>query len=78
MAEIGITLEVASTRLQEYLDAERDVLRNQSYTMADGRSLTRADLSEIRQGITFWNQQVQSLNPSPRARGRARRGVVMG
>lgn len=52
-----ITLAVAEARLTEYLAAESAALTNQSYTIA-GRSLTRADLSEIREGITYWDSMV--------------------
>lgn len=75
---MSITLEIARERLTLYLDAEAAVLRNQSYTMADGRSLTRANLKEIREGITYWTAQAERANPTPAPRGRARRGVVMG
>ncbi len=42
---------VRSERLRQYLDAERAILSGaQSYTL-EGRSLTRANLSEIRKAI---------------------------
>ena len=50
----GITRQIAEARLTEYLAAEAKVLKNQSYSIG-GRSLTRADLEEIREGITYWN-----------------------
>jgi hypothetical protein len=46
----ALTIDQLRARLQAYLDAEASVLRNQSYTVA-GRSLTRANLTEIRKGI---------------------------
>lgn len=75
MVDVGITLDIADARLKEYLVAERRVLDNQSYEI-EGRKLTRADLQQIREGIVFWQGQVDRLNPSPKkhAVGRVRRG----
>ena len=75
MAVVGITLVVADARLQDYLAAERRVLDNQAYEI-EGRKLTRADLQQIREGIVFWQGQVDRLDPKPvrRAVGRVRRG----
>lgn len=56
----GITLAVAEARLTEYLAAEERVLAGQSYTI-NGRSLSRANLSEIQKGIDTWNNRVQKL-----------------
>lgn len=65
----GITQEVAEAKLQEYLDAETAVLTGQSYSIA-GRSLTRANLSEIRAGIDTWDSRVKSLALKASGRGR--------
>lgn len=76
----GITLEIADTRLQEYLTAEAKVLNGQSARFADGRELTNANLREIREGIAYWSGWVDRLNgtqrvqPALRAVGRMRRG----
>ena len=76
---LGITLEMANERLQLYLAAETKVLQGQSYEFAD-RKLTRADLAEIRAGLTYWSGLVDQLNPVERvlpvrrAVGRVRRG----
>jgi hypothetical protein len=56
----GITLAQAESKLATWLDAEDKVATNQSYSIA-GRSLTRADLSEIRETITYWDNKVQNL-----------------
>lgn len=56
----GITLAQAEARLTEYLAAESKVLAGQSYSI-EGRQLTRANLREIRDGITYWNDLVISL-----------------
>jgi hypothetical protein len=65
----GITLAVAQARLDDYLAAEAAALSGQEYKIA-GRSLTRAKLGEIQQGIDLWNRRVQDL--SRRAGGGAR------
>lgn len=65
----GITHETAEARLQEYLDAESKVLTGQSYTL-QGRSLTRANLSEIREGISTWDQRCKELSAKLGGRGR--------
>lgn len=57
----GITLAEAEAKLAEYMTAETAVLGNQSYSM-EGRSLTRADLAGIQQGITIWNNRAKRLS----------------
>jgi hypothetical protein len=69
----GITLAQAQTQLDAYLAAEIAVLSGQSYEIA-GRKLNRANLAEIQQGITTWNDRVQSLDATASGRGRT---VVM-
>lgn len=61
-----ITLERATVHLQAWLDAELAVSTGQSYSMGS-RSLTRANLSEIRKQITYWENRLATLN------GRGRR-----
>lgn len=61
-----ITLERAKVHLQAWLDAELAVSTGQSYSLGT-RSLTRANLSEIRKQITYWRNEITRLN------GRGRR-----
>lgn len=56
----GITQAQAEAQLALYLAAEASVLQGQAYTIG-GRSLTRADLASIQQGIKTWDERVQSL-----------------
>ena len=56
----GITLAQAEAKLTEYLAAETKVLSGQAYSIA-GRSFTRANLKEIRDGISYWEAKVKSL-----------------
>lgn len=63
-----------------YVTAERIVLTGQAYTIKD-RTLTRADLSEIRQGREEWLTKVRILeaaNPTASGGGgiRVKRTVI--
>lgn len=69
----GITLEQAQAQLAAYLAAETKVLAGQAYEIA-GRKLTRANLAEIRQGITHWDERVKDLS-SRAVRGRGSRCI---
>lgn len=55
-----ISLEQAKARLQMWLEAEAVVATGQSYKIGT-RSLTRASLSDIRQQISFWRNEVAKL-----------------
>ncbi len=50
----------AQARLQMWLDAEEAVSSGQSYSIGD-RSLSRANLSEITDRITYWQRQVDAF-----------------
>jgi hypothetical protein len=67
----GITLADAEAKLQLWMTAETSLATSQSYTIEDGsgnrRQLTRADLSEVRKAIEYWNSKVVGLT---RAAGR--------
>jgi hypothetical protein len=57
----GIDLTTAEARLTEYMNAEERILANQSYSIGE-RTLTRANLKEVRDGIAYWDRQVQRLS----------------
>ena len=67
----GITLVQAEAQLALYLAAEAAVLLNQSYSI-NGRSLTRADLSDIQAGIATWQSRVKALSATASRRSRTR------
>lgn len=67
----GITLQQAENQLAAYLAAETAVLSGQSYSIG-GRSLTRANLSDIRDGIESWNNRVQQLSQAAQGMRRSR------
>lgn len=72
----GITLEQANEHLQAWLTAELEVTTHQSYSIGS-RSLTKADLGEIREQIEYWNNWVIRLTNLKKNKGRncARRVV---
>lgn len=57
----GITQAQAETNLTAWLAASEAVAKSQSYKIGE-RMLTRADASEIREQITFWDNKVKSLD----------------
>ena len=67
----GITLKIAKKELNAWLEAELEVTTNQSYTIGS-RSLTRADLSDIREQIAFWEGKVAALENQEKRGGRNR------
>lgn len=56
----GITLEIAKRHLDAWLEAELTITTGQSYTLGS-RTLTRANLTEIRNSIKFWSDKVNQL-----------------
>lgn len=57
----GITLAQAEAQLAVWLAADSAVATGQSYSVGD-RALTRANAREIRENITFWDEQVKRLS----------------
>lgn len=56
-----IDLTFANQMLTEYQTALSSVLKSQSYTIL-GRTLTRADLKVIQEGLEFWDKKVSQLS----------------
>lgn len=67
-------IEITQQRLNMYREAERAVLLGQSYTIGN-RSLTRANLSEIRKAISDLVEELDQLEGKPR--GYSKRIVMM-
>ena len=65
----GISLEIARKHLSAWLEAELEVTTHQSYTIGS-RSLTKADLADIRQQIEFWKNEVARLENVEKRGGR--------
>jgi hypothetical protein len=70
----AITLAQAQTRLSDWMAADEAVSRGQAYSVG-GRSFTRAQASEIRQNIEFWERKVNALASSSGGGRRVRYGV---
>jgi hypothetical protein len=61
--------KIAKARLMAYYEAEMAVLTGQSYTIGT-RSLTRANLSEIRKAILELEKRVEELKSLGAGKGR--------
>jgi hypothetical protein len=72
----GFTLIQAQAQLDAWLQASLNVSVKQAYEINTGgnsRMLRYADLSEIREMITYWTGIVNSLTPPSPGDGRGRR-----
>ena len=72
----GITLEIAQKHLDAWLEAELACTTNQSYTIGS-RTLTRADLAEIRNTSKYWAGIVAKLEAAKKYGGRNRTMRIM-
>lgn len=68
---MGYSLETAKKHLDAWLEAELEVTTHQSYTIGS-RSLTKANLTEIRRQIQFWSNEVAKLENIKKRKGRNR------
>lgn len=59
----GITLEIATAKLTQYLAAEEQILLGQE-TSLDGDRKTMADLEAVQTGIKIWDSRVKELSPA--------------
>lgn len=64
-------LGIAKKHLDAWLTAELEVTTHQSYTIGS-RSLTKANLSEIRKEIDYWQNEVARLENIEKRGGRNR------
>lgn len=71
----GIDLTTAESHLQTWLAAENAVAKGQSFAQGD-RSLTRANLREIREQIEYWQNKVGRLSQASGVR--VQRAVLFG
>ena len=67
----GITLETAQKHLDAWLEAEMAVTNAQSYTIGS-RTLTKANLAEIRKAIEYWSDKIAELENLKKYGGRNR------
>lgn len=74
----GITADIAKKHLEAWLEAELTVTSGQSYTLTStngGRTLTRANLTEIRNSIEYWEKKLKEAEAKGKSRSRIYRGV---
>ena len=64
-------LEIAKTHYHAWLGAELAVTTHQSYSIGS-RSLTMANLADIRMQITYWKNEVINLQNISKRKGRNR------
>ena len=69
-----VTIEEARANLNIWLEAEKAVATGQSYKIG-GRSLTRANLSDITKRIAFWRNELDKLETGAGRGARALRAV---
>ncbi|MCK5015729.1 MAG: hypothetical protein KAS32_01545 [Candidatus Peribacteraceae bacterium] len=72
----GIDLATAQAKLTLWLAAEDKLANSQSYQVGD-RTVTRADLKEIRETIDYWEGKVRRLSRSSRGGMKTKRVVVV-
>lgn len=60
---MSFTLSQAQTALDAWIAADLAVAKGQSYSM-NGRSLTLANVKEIREQIQYWERRIMSLSSS--------------
>lgn len=71
MSQTTERLEIAKKHLDAWLTAELEVTTHQSYTIGS-RSLTKANLSQIREQIQYWQNEVAKLENIEKGHGRNR------
>jgi hypothetical protein len=56
-----MTATIAETHLDAWLAADLALTRNRSYTMEDGRTLTRTDTPFVKERISYWQRTLNAL-----------------
>lgn len=60
---MSITLQIAKDALTAWIKADLSVARGQSYSM-NGRTLTLANIREIREQVHYWERRVAVFSGS--------------
>lgn len=63
----AITLEKANEMLSAWLNAEMALTTAQSYSMGS-KTLTRANLGEVRTAVSYWSSMVNQLSGATKKR----------
>ena len=67
----AFSVELCKERVRLWLDAEESVATGQRYQIGN-RMLTRADLSEVREQLKYWTDQLAKAETEAKGRGRNR------
>lgn len=67
---MALTIEQAQAALDAWIAADFAASKGQSYSM-NGRSLTLANVKEIREQIQYWERRVAALSQVARANQQA-------
>lgn len=67
---MALTLLQAQDALDAWIAADLSVAKGQSYTM-NGRSLTMANVKEIREQIQYWERRVNAFEQTAQANQQA-------
>lgn len=68
---MAFTVKEVKNRLRIWLDAEEAIASGQSY-MIDNRRLERANLSQVREQIRFWQKELVKAEAASAGRGSRR------
>lgn len=68
-------LERAKEMVNSYIKAEQAILTDQEYNIGNLK-LRRADLSEIRKGREYWENEVRKLEDNVKSHIRIKRVVI--
>lgn len=68
---VKTTLAIATKHYEAWLEAELELTTAQSYSLGT-RTLTRANLAEIRKQIEFWENKIAELQNRELTGGRSR------
>ena len=68
---MAFTVEHCNERLNLWFDAEAAIASGQSYTI-DNRRLERANLSQVREQIKFWQSELVKAKAAANGKGRRR------
>jgi hypothetical protein len=60
---MSITLQIAKDALTAWIKADLSVAKGQSYSM-NGRTLTLANIREIREQLHYWERRVAAFSGS--------------
>lgn len=64
---MAIDLETSKTMLTEWINAEKAILKNQSYKIGD-KEFTKVNMTYVRDNVRYWENKVKHLEKNPNGR----------